>query len=73
VILNRTNVIFTGMAQSYERSYSPTWMEWVGFVGLLIGAVLVILFFVENFRVLEGDPGHHAKKEPATKPASVEA
>ncbi|MDQ7792200.1 MAG: hypothetical protein RDV00_08795 [Clostridia bacterium] len=29
-------------------------MEWVGFLGLLIGALLVILFFVENFRVLEG-------------------
>jgi len=73
VILNRTNVVFTGMAQAYERSYFPTWMEWVGLIGLLVGAVLVILFFVENFRVLEGDPEHHAKKEPAKKPVSVQA
>ncbi|AZK59540.1 NrfD/PsrC family molybdoenzyme membrane anchor subunit [Candidatus Desulforudis audaxviator] len=73
VILNRTNVVFTGMAQAYERSYFPTWMEWVGLIGLLVGAVLVILFFVENFRVLEGDPEHHAKKEPAKKPVSVHA
>jgi len=28
---------------------------------------------VENFRVLEGDPEHHAKKEPAKKPVSVHA
>jgi len=73
VILNRTNVIFTGMAQNYQQSYFPTWMEWVGFVGLLIGAVLVILFFVENFRVLEGDPEHHEHREPAKKPVSVQA
>ncbi|ACA58724.1 NrfD/PsrC family molybdoenzyme membrane anchor subunit [Candidatus Desulforudis audaxviator] len=72
VILNRTNVMFTGMAQAYTQSYFPTWMEWVGFFGLIIGALLVILFFVENFRVLEGVSDAQTVEKPAGVPATAQ-
>lgn len=73
VLLNRANVMFTGMAPAYDLTYFPSWEEWVVTIGLLVGTILAALFFVENFRVLEGEAEHgHKKKESVTKPVSVE-
>jgi Ni/Fe-hydrogenase subunit HybB-like protein len=72
VLLNRANVMFTGMAPTYTQPYFPSWEEWVITAGLVVGSILIALFFVENFRVLEGDPGHSHKNEPATKPVTAE-
>jgi len=59
VILNRLNVVFTGMAEAMGGSYFPSWMEFTVTAGLIAGAVLVYCFVVENFSIL---PEEHAAK-----------
>ncbi|GAW91089.1 NrfD/PsrC family molybdoenzyme membrane anchor subunit [Calderihabitans maritimus] len=51
VILNRTNVVFTGMWASAGTSYVPSWMEVAITLGLISTGVLAYQFFVENFEV----------------------
>jgi Ni/Fe-hydrogenase subunit HybB-like protein len=53
VVLNRGNVVFTGMAaQAGGARYVPSWMEVGATVGLVAIGVLVYLFVVENFPIL---------------------
>lgn len=51
VILNRINVVFTGMSASAGASYFPSFMEVAITLGLISTGVLAYLFIVENFEV----------------------
>jgi len=62
VILNRLNVVFTGMAEAMGGSYFPSWMEFTVTAGLIAIAVLAYCFIVENFDILPEE--HAAKKAP---------
>ena len=62
VILNRFDVVFTGMAKSVGVGYFPTWMEFAVTIGLISIAVLAYCFVVENFEVF---PLVHQKTVPS--------
>lgn len=49
VILNRMNVVFTGMSDSLGGNYFPSVMEWVISIGLVSIGVLAYMFIVDNF------------------------
>ncbi|MDO7786782.1 NrfD/PsrC family molybdoenzyme membrane anchor subunit [Desulforamulus aquiferis] len=53
VILNRMNVVFTGMSASLGGWYFPSIMEWAVSIGLVAIGCLVYCFIVENFNILE--------------------
>lgn len=59
VILNRMNVVFTGMAGYMGGFYFPSLIEWTVSISLMAMGVLAYLFVVENFSIL---PEHHAKQ-----------
>jgi len=63
VILNRMNVVFTGMADFMGGAYFPSVIEWLVSIGLIAIGVLGYLFIVENFHIL---PNH--KLDQATIP-----
>ncbi len=58
VVLNRMNVVITGMINHYGFGYIPSWIEIMVTVGLIAGGVLVYCFIVENFNIL----GHEENK-----------
>ncbi|WP_347490530.1 NrfD/PsrC family molybdoenzyme membrane anchor subunit [Desulfoscipio sp. XC116] len=60
VVLNRMNVVFTGMSKSLGGSYFPSVMEWVVSIGLVSIGILAYMFIVENFRILEKRHDHQA-------------
>ncbi|MDK2986853.1 MAG: hypothetical protein PWQ96_2498 [Clostridia bacterium] len=55
VVLNRMNVVFTGMYKALGSGYFPAWTEWAVSAGLIAGGILLYLFIVENFNILEYD------------------
>ncbi|MEW6695884.1 MAG: NrfD/PsrC family molybdoenzyme membrane anchor subunit [Bacillota bacterium] len=59
VILNRMNVVFTGMSGTAGSSYFPSIWEWSVSIGLIAIGVLAYCFIVENFKIL-GHDEHHA-------------
>lgn len=60
VILNRMNVVFTGMSKALGGHYFPSVMEWTVSIGLVSIGVLAYMFIVENFSVLEHHHDHQA-------------
>jgi Ni/Fe-hydrogenase subunit HybB-like protein len=61
VILNRMNVVFTGMSGSMGGFYFPSLIEWGVSLGLVAIGVLGYLFVVENFNIL---PHESRAEEP---------
>ncbi|SFR16144.1 NrfD/PsrC family molybdoenzyme membrane anchor subunit [Desulfoscipio geothermicus] len=64
VIINRMNVVFTGMADFMGGFYFPSLIEWAVSIGLVAIGVLGYLFVVENFNIL---PGQHVDAAPLVK------
>jgi Ni/Fe-hydrogenase subunit HybB-like protein len=56
VIINRMNVVFTGMSRYMGGSYFPSFIEWAVSIGLISAGVLAYLFIVENFNILSEEP-----------------
>jgi Ni/Fe-hydrogenase subunit HybB-like protein len=57
VVMNRFNVVLTGMGEYLNRAggqYFPSWMEFVVSAGLVSIACLIYLFVVENFNITGG-------------------
>lgn len=59
VILNRYNVVVTGMVTSTGVSYWPSLPELTITIGLVAMGVLAYLFICENFRIIEHDETNH--------------
>ena len=60
VVLNRMNVVITGMIRSTGVSYVPSLWEFTVSAGLVAMGVLAYCFIVENFRILEHEDHGHA-------------
>lgn len=58
VVLNRMNIVITGMIRSTGVSYVPSLGEFIVSAGLVAMGVLAYCFIVENFRILEHDDHH---------------
>jgi Ni/Fe-hydrogenase subunit HybB-like protein len=57
VIMNRMNVVITGMIRETGSVYIPYWAEIVVSVGLVAGGILAYMLLCENFNIL-GDESH---------------
>ncbi|WP_347488788.1 NrfD/PsrC family molybdoenzyme membrane anchor subunit [Desulfoscipio sp. XC116] len=67
VIINRMNVVFTGMSGFMGGFYFPSVIEWLVSIGLIAIGVLGYLFVVENFNIL---PKHrHGRATDSNVPA----
>lgn len=64
VVLNRMNVVFTGMAGAMGGFYFPSLPEWGVSIGLVAAGVLGYLFIVENFNIL---PQQHYGAAPLVR------
>ena len=51
IILNRFNVVYTGMFEALGGSYAPNYVEWIISIGLLTMVMLAYLYIVENFNI----------------------
>ncbi len=60
VVINRMNVVFTGMYQALGPGYFPSWMEFAVTIGLCSAGVLAYLFIAENFNIL-GEHKHESE------------
>jgi Ni/Fe-hydrogenase subunit HybB-like protein len=58
VIMNRFNVVYTGMYDSVPVGYRASLVEWGCSIGLLALVALVYLIVVENFNLY-----YHGKKK----------
>jgi len=67
LIINRMNVVFTGMAKSLGGYYFPSFIEWAVSIGLLAIGVLGYLFVVENFNIIGS---HQSGAKPLIKEKS---
>ena len=56
VILNRMNVVITGMITETGSMYIPAVTEVLVTVGLVTGGILAYMFFCENFNILGDEP-----------------
>lgn len=61
VVLNRMNVVFTGMSSSTGGWYFPSIWEWSVSIGLIAIGVLAYCFIVENFRILDHEDHNKIK------------
>ena len=61
VIINRMNVVFTGMSRYLGGSYFPSFTEWAVSIGMIAIGVLAYLFIVENFNILPKEHKSSAK------------
>lgn len=52
IVMNRLNVVITGMVNYYGPGYFPAWTEIVVTLGLVSGGILVYCFLAENFHIL---------------------
>ncbi|WP_066636877.1 NrfD/PsrC family molybdoenzyme membrane anchor subunit [Desulfolucanica intricata] len=66
VIINRMNVVFTGMSRYLGGSYFPSFTELAVSVGLIAVGVLVYLFIVENFNIIPKEKHSSLKQKGIT-------
>ncbi len=62
IIINRLNVVITGMVNYYGPGYIPSWMELAVSIGLVAGGILAYCFIVENFSILGHEEEEHAEQ-----------
>jgi hypothetical protein len=60
VIGYRFNVSIVAFSRPENMSYFPSWVEIVVTLGIIAGAVLVFIFFAENFPVFPSEPRDEA-------------
>ncbi len=60
LVMNRLNVVITGMVNYYGPGYFPHWIELAVSAGLVAGGVLVYCFIAENFNILGHQHQEHA-------------
>ncbi|MGB9887174.1 MAG: NrfD/PsrC family molybdoenzyme membrane anchor subunit [Moorellales bacterium] len=73
VVLNRFNVVFTGMAKAMGGWYFPAWTELIISAGLVSLAVLVYCFIAENFAIFSQQSHIEVLKPAAVTPLQSRA
>ena len=71
VILNRLNVVFTGMAKSLGGQYFPSLWEFLVTIGMWCALILIYCFIAENFPILNKE--EHVPNRMISSGASVRA
>ncbi|MFO7892681.1 MAG: Ni/Fe-hydrogenase cytochrome b subunit [Longimicrobiales bacterium] len=71
MIGHRLDVSIVAFARPEGFSYFPTWEEVAVSVGIVAGAMLIFLFFVEHLRVFDDVEGHPEAPTPRWEPATV--
>lgn len=56
VVINRMDVVLTGMASSVGAHYFPAIGEWLVTIGFLAISALAYMFIVENFKIIVHEP-----------------
>ncbi|MCX7014629.1 MAG: hypothetical protein NTW86_19105, partial [Candidatus Sumerlaeota bacterium] len=72
MILNRFDVCIVTFQRPADMPYVPAWQEIAVSLGIVAGAALVFIFFVENLRIYESsavDSGAHPVVRPRIDPA----
>jgi Ni/Fe-hydrogenase subunit HybB-like protein len=67
----RLNVSIVAFARPASRGYFPSWMEIAVSLGIVAGAALIFIFFVERFRVYEDGPVTVPPRRPSFDPATL--
>jgi Ni/Fe-hydrogenase subunit HybB-like protein len=67
----RLNVSIVAFARPERFGYFPSWMEFAVSLGIVAGAALVFIFFVERFRVYEEGPVTPAPPRRSYDPATL--
>jgi Ni/Fe-hydrogenase subunit HybB-like protein len=67
----RLNVSIVAFARPGRFGYFPSWMEIAVSLGIVAGAALVFIFFVERFRVFEEGPVTSAAPRVSFDPATL--
>jgi Ni/Fe-hydrogenase subunit HybB-like protein len=71
MIGHRLDVSIVAFARPEGMSYFPTWEEIAVSLGIVAGAMLIFLFFVEHLNVFDDVQGHPEAPEPRYEPATV--
>ena len=70
MVLYRFDVCLIAFTRPGELAYFPSWTEIAVSAGIVSGAALVFIFFVENLKVyIEDEPSHAAPKRSMEKPS----
>ena len=64
VILNRMNVVITGMWREMGGGYIPAVTEFLVTIGCVAGGILAYMLLCENFNILENEASESADKQP---------
>jgi Ni/Fe-hydrogenase subunit HybB-like protein len=67
----RLNVSIVAFARPEQFGYFPSWMEIAVSLGIVAGAALIFIFFVERFRVYEEGPVTAAVPRPSFDAATL--
>jgi Ni/Fe-hydrogenase subunit HybB-like protein len=67
----RLNVSIVAFARPPQAGYVPSWMEIAVSLGIVAGAALIFIFFVERFRVYEEGPVTVAAPRRSFDPATL--
>jgi len=70
LILNRMNVVFTGMSRALGGHYFPSAVEWGVSIGFVALGVLAYLFVVENFDILPRRQSEAGQQARVDRPAA---
>jgi Ni/Fe-hydrogenase subunit HybB-like protein len=71
MVLYRLDVCIVAFARPEDLAYFPSWMEFAVSLGIVSGAVLIFLFFVERFNVYEAEPDAGRVTRPSFDPATL--
>ncbi|MGK7313518.1 MAG: NrfD/PsrC family molybdoenzyme membrane anchor subunit [Candidatus Longimicrobiales bacterium M2_2A_002] len=71
IIGHRLDVSIVAFARPEGMAYFPTWEEIAVSLGIVAGAMLIFLWFVENLRVFDDVHGPPPAPEPRFEPATV--
>jgi Ni/Fe-hydrogenase subunit HybB-like protein len=71
MILHRLNVSIIAFARPEAFSYFPSWEEFAVTLGIVAGAMLIFLFFVEHLKVFDDVQGHVDPEPRRFEPSTV--
>jgi hypothetical protein len=71
MIMHRIDVSIVAFARPEGMGYFPSWEEFAVSFGIVAGAMLIFLFFVENLNVFDDVRGHSPEHRPTFDPEAM--